>query len=292
MGTKSELSWDDSEDDSEFEGLLRIVKGFSDDISMEFGLSKCTKATFKRGKLEKSDRVQLDEETMIKDLELEKVYKNLGLDKSSSIQHATMKQKLKKEFVRRTRLILKTELNSKNRITVIKMPAILVITYSFNIIDSNLIEVKRLDIKVRKMMTTHSMHHPKADIHHLYLLRSNRGRGLPQLELSCKTLTIGLFRYLNFSNEWKLWLALNHEKEKGSHSVVKEPREFAHEIDFDLEIEFNREMKNTENAWKLKRILKEKGKKAINTAWNSKRLHGQYPFQSLKTDVDLHDNYA
>ena len=51
-------------------------------------------------------------------------------------------------------------------------------------------------------------------------------------------------------------------------------------------------MKNTENAWKLKRILKEKGKKAINTAWNSKRLHGQYPFQSLKTDVDLHDNYA
>ena len=136
------------------------------------------------------------------------------------------------------------------------------------------------------------MHHPKADIHHLYLLRSNRGRGLPQLELSCKTLTIGLFRYLNFSNEWKLWLALKHEKEKGSHSVVKEPREFAHEIDFDLEIEFNREMKNTENAWKLKRILKEKGKKAINTAWNSKRLHGQYPFQSLKTDVDLHDNYA
>ena len=138
---------------------------------MEFGLSKCTKATFKRDKLEKSDHVQLDEETMIKDLELEKVYKNLGADKSSSIQHATMKQKLKKEFVRRTRLILKTELNSTNRITVIKMPAILVITYNFNIIDWNLIEVKRLDIKVRKMMTTHSMHHPKADIHHLYLPR-------------------------------------------------------------------------------------------------------------------------
>ena len=96
MGAKSELSRDDSEDDSEFEGLLRIVKGFSDDISMEFGLSKCAKATFKRGKLEKSDHVQLDEETMIKDLELEKVYKNLGADKSSSIQHATMKQKLKK----------------------------------------------------------------------------------------------------------------------------------------------------------------------------------------------------
>ena len=90
--------------DSDLEGLLRIVKGFSDDIS------KCAKATFKRGKLEKSDHVRLDEETMIKDLEQEKVYKYLGIDESSGIQHATMKQKLKKELVRRTRLILKSEL--------------------------------------------------------------------------------------------------------------------------------------------------------------------------------------
>ena len=49
-----------TKDDSEIEGLLRILKGFSDDIGMEFGLSKCPKATFKRGKLEKSDHVRLD----------------------------------------------------------------------------------------------------------------------------------------------------------------------------------------------------------------------------------------
>ena len=103
-----------TKDDSELEGVLRTVKGFSDDIGMEFGLSKCVKATFKRGKLESSDHVWLDGEKMIKDLEPEKVYKYLGVDESSGIQHATMKQKLKKELVRRTRLILKSELNSKN----------------------------------------------------------------------------------------------------------------------------------------------------------------------------------
>ena len=86
-----------------------------------------------------------------------------------------MKQKLKKELVRSTRLILKTELNSKNRITEINTLAMPVITYSFNVIDWNLNEVKRLDIKVRKMMTTHSMHHPKANIHRLYLQRSKGG---------------------------------------------------------------------------------------------------------------------
>ena len=71
--------------DSELEGLLRIVKGFSYDISMEFGLSKCAKVTFKRGKLENSDHVRLDEETMIKDLEKEKVYKYFGIDESGGI---------------------------------------------------------------------------------------------------------------------------------------------------------------------------------------------------------------
>ena len=88
--------------EGELEWLLRIVKGLSDDIGMEFGLSKCVKATFKKGKLEKSDHVRLDEETVIKDLEQEKVYKYLGVDESSGIQHATMKQKLKKELVGRT----------------------------------------------------------------------------------------------------------------------------------------------------------------------------------------------
>ena len=148
-----------AKDDSELEGFLRIVKG-SDDIGMDFGLSKCAKTTFKRGKLEMSDHVQLDKETMIKDLLQEKIYKYFGVDGSSWIRHATMKQELKKELLRRTQLILKTNLNSKDRVTAINTLAIPVITYSFNIIDWNLSEVKRLDIKIRKMMPTYSMHHP------------------------------------------------------------------------------------------------------------------------------------
>ena len=50
-----------AKDDSELEGLLRIMKGFSDDNGKEFGLSKSAEATFKRGKLENSDHVRLDE---------------------------------------------------------------------------------------------------------------------------------------------------------------------------------------------------------------------------------------
>ena len=122
------------------------MKGFSDYIAM-----KCAKATFERGKLEQSDHVRLDEETMIKDLEQQKVRKDLNW---------------------------------------------------------NLSEVKKLNIKVRKMTKRHSMHHPQADIHRIYLPRIKGGRGLSQLELFYKTSTIGLFRYLNLSDDWMLRLAL------------------------------------------------------------------------------------
>ena len=254
-------------------------------------MSKGTNATFKGGKLEDSDHVWLDEEKMIKDPEQEKVYKYLGVDASCGIQHATMQEKLKKELVRRTRLILKSELNFKNSITEINLLAIPVITYSFNIIDRNLSKVRTLDIKIRKMMTTHSMHQPKADIHRLYLQRGNGGRGLTQLELAYKTSTIGLFRYLNLLDDWMLQLALKNEQEKGSHSVVKVAREFAREIDLDLENELDVETKNKENAQKLKRTAKEKNKKASDIAWKSKPLHGQYPLRSQKAEVDLHDTH-
>ena len=102
---------------------------FSDDNGLELGLSECARVSFKRGKLEKSDYISLDEKTMIKDLEHEKFYEYLGAVESSRIQ------KLKKELVRTTRLILKTRFNSSNRITTVNVPAILVIAYSFNIID-------------------------------------------------------------------------------------------------------------------------------------------------------------
>ena len=37
--------------ESELEALKRIVKGFSDDIGIEFGLGESTKATFQKSRL-------------------------------------------------------------------------------------------------------------------------------------------------------------------------------------------------------------------------------------------------
>ena len=49
-----------AKNDQEQTGLLTIVKGFSDDIKIEFGLDKCAKATFNKGKLTTTESIQID----------------------------------------------------------------------------------------------------------------------------------------------------------------------------------------------------------------------------------------
>ena len=61
--------------DNDLEGLLQTVKKFSDDISLSFDkCDKCAKAIFKRRKLTGTSSVELDRNTVIKDLEQEEVY--------------------------------------------------------------------------------------------------------------------------------------------------------------------------------------------------------------------------
>ena len=86
-----------SKDDNQQAGLLTVVKKFSDDVRMEFGLEKCTKATFKRGKLTETSDLQLDTDTCIRELDQEGVYRYLGINEGDGIQHAAMKERVRKE---------------------------------------------------------------------------------------------------------------------------------------------------------------------------------------------------
>ena len=83
------------------------MKQFSDDIGMEFGLEKCAKPVSKKGKLASTGNIVIDDDTQIQELDQEGVYKYLGVDESDGIQHSKMKEKIRKEYNRRVRLILK-----------------------------------------------------------------------------------------------------------------------------------------------------------------------------------------
>ena len=72
--------------DEQLKKLLDIIKIFSDDIKMEFGLGKCAKATFIKGKLTKTSNIVLNQDTAIKELDQDGPYKYLGINEDDGIQ--------------------------------------------------------------------------------------------------------------------------------------------------------------------------------------------------------------
>ena len=55
----------------------------------------------------KNNNIMLDKETEIRELQQTQTYKYLGINELNSVQHTQMKEKVRKEYYRRIRLILK-----------------------------------------------------------------------------------------------------------------------------------------------------------------------------------------
>ena len=106
---------------------------------MKFGLEKCAKATFIRGKL-KYTRTEiywnvLDTGTKIKEFDQEETYEYLGIEEGKGIQHGKMTEKIRKECYRRVEGVLQSVLNVKNKLEAINTLANPVVTYSFNVVN-------------------------------------------------------------------------------------------------------------------------------------------------------------
>jgi len=65
-----------------------------------------------------------------------------------------MKERLKQEYNRKLRMILKSELNARNKITAIGALAVPVLRYSFGIINWRIEDIKKFDKKTREILTT------------------------------------------------------------------------------------------------------------------------------------------
>ena len=272
--------------DEQLKKLLEIVKTFSDDIRMEFGLDKCAKATFIKGKLTKTSNIDLNQDTTIKELDQEGTYKYLGINEGDGIQNAKMKEKIRKEYYRRIRMVLKSELNAINKIEAINTVAIPVVTYSFNIVNWTAEDIKNLDRKTRKFLTKERMHHPKSDVDRMYLPRSAGGRGLIQIETTYKITTIGLATYLEKSKDPLLKLVYQHENNRKAYSIKSYADKFKQELKM-KEIEEKDKESVTELAKRVKQHAKALALDNIKKKWESKNMHGQYPSRIKEADVDF-----
>ena len=92
------------------------------------------------------------------------------MEEGEELQHHEMKGKVWKEYKRRVQLVLKSELNARNKITAINTLAVPVIVYSYCIINWKLDEIQDLDRMTRKQLCMNRMLPKKADIDRLYPL--------------------------------------------------------------------------------------------------------------------------
>ena len=161
--------------------LVRTVYVFSTDIGMEFGIKKCGILTMKRGKVVKSEGIKLPDCEMMKQGGQEG-YTYLGIIELDTIKETEMKEKITKEYKRRQRLILKSKLNGRNKVTTINTWTVAIFRYGAGIIQWKASELKYLDKKSRKTVTVYGGLHPKSDVDILYVKRKEGGRGLISVE--------------------------------------------------------------------------------------------------------------
>ena len=186
----------------QLDGLLHTVRTFSDDIRMKIGLDKCAIAHFVNGKLSGHNTgVKVGKTETIKGLEPGQVYKYLGVDESNGIQHSTMRERLRREYFRRVKMVLRTELYGRNKVLAINGLAPSVLTYSFGVIHWRTTDLQLLDRRTRKLLTMHGVHHPSADVDRLYAPCNEGGRGLQQIEAMYKSCIVGLECYLRDSSD-------------------------------------------------------------------------------------------
>ena len=102
-----------------------------------------------------------------------------------------MKEKIKKEYFRRTRKLFETKLYCRNLIEGIDTWAVTLENYSGPFLKWTREELKQMDHRTRKQMTMHKALHPRDDVDILYVSRKG-GRGFASIygDASIKRLEI------------------------------------------------------------------------------------------------------
>ena len=104
-----------AESERELDSLIQTVRIFYDDIGMVFGLYKCAVLVLKRGKMVRTEGIKLPDGKLMREVNLDG-YKFLGVLQLDSIINRKMKEKVKSEYIRRVKKLLRSQLNEGNAI--------------------------------------------------------------------------------------------------------------------------------------------------------------------------------
>ena len=161
----------------EINGLISTVQILSNDIGIEFEIKKCGVLVLKRGAVVSSEGVEMPDGERIKEVE-KNGYRYLRILQYNKIKKSKMKENFGREYLRKTKLIMKSRLNGRSKIIAINTWAVSLMRYGAGIVKWTKNELDETDRKTWKVLTLNKELHPRSDANRLYVSRMEGGRGL------------------------------------------------------------------------------------------------------------------
>ena len=142
--------------------LGRILETWGDLLSLKLQWKQSANTDVKNSKGVNNNMEQPNQDK-IKTLAENETYKYLGTLEADTIKQVEMKDKIQKEYLRRTRKLLETKLNRRNLIKGINTCAVPLVRYPGPFLKWTRDELKQMDQRTRKLMTMHKALHPSEE---------------------------------------------------------------------------------------------------------------------------------
>lgn len=220
---------------------LRIVCRVSNAIGAKLGIEKCAQAHIDRkGRRKTMNETNGIDGTVgpgcIPELGIGETYKYLGIEQEFGKRIEEMKGKIKANFLAKTDLIWRSQLNAKNKVHAYRSLGISCLRYSwiFNVWSDQ--EMYNLDCAVRKILRRHENHGHNGSLVIYHRPRSMGGRGIPSLQRERLISLLSTAAYLACSKAkvareiWELYEALEEYAQRRKGQGIQSPVKKANEI--------------------------------------------------------------
>ena len=138
---------------------------------MEFGIEKYALLVMKSGKRHLTDEIELPNQDKIRTLAENETDKYFEILEADTIKQVEMKDKIQKEYPRRTRKLHKKKLSSRNLIKGMNIWVVSLVRYSGHFLKCTRDELRQMNQRTRKLMTMHKALHPRDNVDRLYVTR-------------------------------------------------------------------------------------------------------------------------
>ena len=203
-----------------------------------------------KGRIVKSDGIELSDGKVIKSLQEGESYKYLEILEADKFLEEKMKLNVLKEYIRRLRKILKSKLNGGNLVSGVNTWAVSLLRYSAAFVSWRKNKLQAIDRKTRKLFTIYGALHPKSDVDRLYIPRREVGRGLISIE-DCVELVIRVLEVYGYGSEEKLIQAARGDKINGleAASVLKRSKKEKRLQDWEKKVRHGQYLRQTKESW-------------------------------------------